>query len=202
MNASDRRALYKSETRAQILAAAREIFIHEGYESFSIRELAKRIEYSPAAIYKHFKSKREIFDCLAEESFAALMESSSSVKTIAGEPGRPLEARHVGLCELRVAKPGSLSVRISIATAGSCARAAGACHLCRAAGQNPELHRCGTVSQRRRRPDGAGALGRGSWNNVATDSEAGVPMGGSTETDFTRHRRRGGKPDGLSELAT
>jgi AcrR family transcriptional regulator len=85
MNTSDRRAHYKSETRAQILAAAREIFVHEGYESFSIRELAKRVEYSPAAIYKHFKSKREIFDCLAEESFAALMESSSSVKTIAGE---------------------------------------------------------------------------------------------------------------------
>ncbi len=85
MNAPARRARYKSEVRSQILDAARQIFVHESYESFSMRRLAERIEYSPAAIYKYFKSKSEIFDCLVEESFAALVESSSSLKTIAGE---------------------------------------------------------------------------------------------------------------------
>ena len=85
MNASARRAHYKSELRSQILAAAREIFVHESYESFSMRKLAERVEYSPAAIYKYFKSKSEIFDCLVDESFAALMESSSTVKDIPGE---------------------------------------------------------------------------------------------------------------------
>src|SRR5450432_3798482 len=79
------RKQYKTEVRAAILAAARQIFVHEGYASFSLRKLAAQIGYSPAAIYKHFKSKAEIFDCLAEESFAALTSTSASVKTIDGE---------------------------------------------------------------------------------------------------------------------
>jgi AcrR family transcriptional regulator len=71
--------------RTEILKAAREIFVHEGYETFSMRALAKRIGFSAAATYKHFKSKGEIFDCLAEESFAALMEASENVKSVATE---------------------------------------------------------------------------------------------------------------------
>jgi AcrR family transcriptional regulator len=85
MNRSPRRARYKSEVRTQILEAAREIFVHESYESFSMRRLAKRIDYSPAAIYKHFKNKSEIFDCLVDESFAALVASASIVKDITAE---------------------------------------------------------------------------------------------------------------------
>jgi len=81
MKPAERRAKYKAEVRAQILEAARQIFVHEGYESFSMRALAERIGYSPAAIYKHFKSKSEIFDGLADESFAALMGASESVKS-------------------------------------------------------------------------------------------------------------------------
>jgi AcrR family transcriptional regulator len=85
MTTSQRRAKYKAELQAQILEAAREIFVNQGYASFSMRALAQRVGYSPAATYKHFRSKAEIFDCLAEESFAALMAASESVPSIAGE---------------------------------------------------------------------------------------------------------------------
>jgi len=85
MNHQDRRARYKTTVRAEILEAAREIFVREGYEDFSMRALAERVGYSPAATYKHFKSKGEIFDCLADESFAALMAASESLKNIDGE---------------------------------------------------------------------------------------------------------------------
>jgi AcrR family transcriptional regulator len=85
MSTSERRAKYKAELQAQILEAAREIFVTQGYESFSMRALAQRVGYSPAATYKHFKNKAEIFDCLAEESFAALMAATESVRSIAGE---------------------------------------------------------------------------------------------------------------------
>jgi AcrR family transcriptional regulator len=71
--------------QAEILAAAREIFVREGYENFSMRALAEQIGYSTAATYKHFKSKAEIFERLADESFAALMAASESVKSITGE---------------------------------------------------------------------------------------------------------------------
>jgi AcrR family transcriptional regulator len=85
MEPTDRRAKYKMKVQAEILEAAREILVHESYESFSMRALAERIGYSTAATYKHFKSKGEIFDCLAEQSFAALMAASEGVESIEAE---------------------------------------------------------------------------------------------------------------------
>ncbi len=74
MNASARRDKYKKELRAEMLDAAREIFSRDGYEGFTMRKLAKSVEYSPANIYLYFKDKDEIFDCLVDESFADLLE--------------------------------------------------------------------------------------------------------------------------------
>lgn len=73
MNAKLRRQKHKEELRKAILDAAREIFVLEGYENFSMRKLAKKIEYSPGSIYLHFKNKEELFDKLVEESFARLL---------------------------------------------------------------------------------------------------------------------------------
>jgi AcrR family transcriptional regulator len=89
------REKFKREARGQVLKTARELFVHEGYASFSVRRLATQIGYSPSAIYKHFKDKNEIFDCLVEESFAALMEASSSVKDLPGED--PLDRLQRGM---------------------------------------------------------------------------------------------------------
>jgi AcrR family transcriptional regulator len=55
-----------------ILDAARELFVTEGYQTVSIRKIAERIEYSPAAIYGYFPSKDDIFFALAEEGFHLL----------------------------------------------------------------------------------------------------------------------------------
>jgi AcrR family transcriptional regulator len=57
-----------------ILDAARDLFVAEGYQSVSIRKIAERIEYSPAAIYSYFASKDDIFLALAEEGFHRLDE--------------------------------------------------------------------------------------------------------------------------------
>jgi AcrR family transcriptional regulator len=55
-----------------ILDAARELFVAEGYQNVSIRKIAEKIEYSPAAIYSYFASKDDIFLALAEEGFRLL----------------------------------------------------------------------------------------------------------------------------------
>jgi len=55
-----------------ILDAARDLFVLEGYQHVSIRKIAERIEYSPAAIYGYFPSKDDIFFALAEEGFRLL----------------------------------------------------------------------------------------------------------------------------------
>jgi AcrR family transcriptional regulator len=63
----DRDAVHRA-----ILDAARELFVSEGYNNVSIRKIAERIEYSPAAIYSYFPSKDDIFYALAEEGFRLL----------------------------------------------------------------------------------------------------------------------------------
>jgi AcrR family transcriptional regulator len=55
-----------------ILDAARELFVTHGYQEVSIRKIAEKIEYSPAAIYSYFPSKDDIFFALAEEGFRLL----------------------------------------------------------------------------------------------------------------------------------
>ena len=75
MSAISRRRKHKEELRSVILDAARDIFVREGYESFSMRKLAEKIEYSPGSVYLHFKNKEELFKCLVEESFARLLKT-------------------------------------------------------------------------------------------------------------------------------
>jgi AcrR family transcriptional regulator len=55
-----------------ILDAARALFVSEGYQHVSLRKIAEKIEYSPAAIYGYFASKDDIFLALAEEGFRTL----------------------------------------------------------------------------------------------------------------------------------
>ena len=73
--AATRREKYRAELKTDILAAAREIFVRDGYESFTIRKLAKRVGFSPGNIYLYFKDKNAIFDCLVDQSFAELVAS-------------------------------------------------------------------------------------------------------------------------------
>jgi AcrR family transcriptional regulator len=80
MNATSRRQRHKQELRRVILDTAREIFVSEGYESFSMRKLAKNIEYSPGSIYLHFKNKEELFETLVEESFDRLLQALHRIK--------------------------------------------------------------------------------------------------------------------------
>ena len=75
MSAISRRRKHKEELRRVILDAAREIFVRQGYEGFSMRKLAEKIEYSPGSVYLHFKNKEELFECLVEESFARLLKT-------------------------------------------------------------------------------------------------------------------------------
>jgi AcrR family transcriptional regulator len=55
--------------RRDILDAARETFVREGYDGVSMRGLAGRIGCSHANLYLHFKDKEALFDCLVDESF-------------------------------------------------------------------------------------------------------------------------------------
>ncbi len=72
MGIRERQDRERQAVRLAILDAARDLFVDEGYRNVSIRKIAERIEYSPAAIYSYFASKDDIFFALAEEGFRRL----------------------------------------------------------------------------------------------------------------------------------
>lgn len=72
MGIRERQDRERQAVTTAILDAARDLFVAEGYRNVSIRKIAERIEYSPAAIYSYFASKDDIFFSLAEEGFRLL----------------------------------------------------------------------------------------------------------------------------------
>jgi len=60
--------------RRQIVAAARKLIVKHGSEHVTVRRIAKEIGVSEGAIYRHFKSKREILSLLVDEIEGILME--------------------------------------------------------------------------------------------------------------------------------
>lgn len=82
MGIRERREREKLETRDKILDAARELFITEGYDGVSMREVADRIEYSPTAIYVHFADKEELFRELCHQDFRRLAQVFQSIATL------------------------------------------------------------------------------------------------------------------------
>ena len=82
MGTKERQDRERQAVTTSILSAARDLFIAEGYQSVSIRKIAERIEYSPAAIYSYFSSKDDIFLALAAEGFHLLDEKvQAAMKT-------------------------------------------------------------------------------------------------------------------------
>jgi len=81
MGTKERQDRERQAVAASIMDAAREIFVAEGYTNVSIRKIAERIEYSPAAIYSYFASKDDIFLALAEEGFHRLDAKVQSTLT-------------------------------------------------------------------------------------------------------------------------
>jgi AcrR family transcriptional regulator len=59
------------DTRRRILAIARELFASQGYTGTTIADIARSLGTTTAALYYHFKSKKDILDSLLAEPLAA-----------------------------------------------------------------------------------------------------------------------------------
>jgi AcrR family transcriptional regulator len=72
MGSRERRTRERVETRERILDAARRMFVRHGYEATTMRAIADKIEYTPTAIYHHFRNKDALLTELASSDFRAL----------------------------------------------------------------------------------------------------------------------------------
>lgn len=77
----ERREREKEALRQEILDAARELFVAEGYENVSMRKIADRIEYSPTTIYLYFKDKAQILEEICDETFAKMIAKLEEIST-------------------------------------------------------------------------------------------------------------------------
>src|SRR5690349_9985144 len=66
--------LPREERRAQLLAAAQEVFVANGYHGAAMDEIAETAKVSKPVLYQHFPSKRELYLALLDSHLAALTE--------------------------------------------------------------------------------------------------------------------------------
>lgn len=55
-------------TRDEILAAARQLFLAQGFTAATMRQIADAVGITPAAIYNHFPSKDDLFTSVMEDA--------------------------------------------------------------------------------------------------------------------------------------
>ncbi|OIN57681.1 TetR/AcrR family transcriptional regulator [Arsenicibacter rosenii] len=82
MGITERKEREKEEMRQRILDAAQKLFLENGYEKVSIRNIADAIEYSPATIYLYFKDKNELLYAVHQKGFGLMLQEFAPVSAI------------------------------------------------------------------------------------------------------------------------
>lgn len=80
--------------RDEILAAAKKLFLTEGFEHATIRKIAAAIGVTSGALYLYFPDKNAIIRALAEETFGALLARLEAARNT---PGGPLDRLRAGM---------------------------------------------------------------------------------------------------------
>ena len=72
----------RQQLRALIIDAARELFVSKGVEAVTMREIAKRIGYSPTSIYLYFADKEALLRAICDTDLLKLAATLKMVLTI------------------------------------------------------------------------------------------------------------------------
>jgi AcrR family transcriptional regulator len=67
--------LPRQARRRQLLGAAQEVFVSQGYHAAAMDEIAERAGISKPVLYQHFPSKLELYLALLDESVDALIDT-------------------------------------------------------------------------------------------------------------------------------
>lgn len=57
----------KETTKQRIVTEAVKLFAKNGYEAVTVEQIATAVGIKAPSLYKHYKSKREIFECIIEQ---------------------------------------------------------------------------------------------------------------------------------------
>jgi len=110
MGVKEKRQRYKEEFRRDILNAARDLFIDVGYEKFSMRRLAKKIDYSPTTIYHYFKNKDDLLFAICEEVAEQFLSRLRYIRSVQNKPYEALRQSMLYLIEFAFDNPNQYKV--------------------------------------------------------------------------------------------
>jgi AcrR family transcriptional regulator len=82
MGTSERKERQRATLQQQILNAAREITIRDGFAALTMRKIADAIEYAPGTIYLYFENRDQIAIQLCRQGYQELLECLQPTATI------------------------------------------------------------------------------------------------------------------------
>jgi AcrR family transcriptional regulator len=97
----ERRDRERSEMRAAMLTAVREIAASEGWQTVSIRKIAERVEYSPTLLYQYFESKDAVVHEIRKQGYEELL--ARMVRSVKNEVDPRLQLRRLALANVEAA---------------------------------------------------------------------------------------------------
>ncbi|MEW9675170.1 TetR/AcrR family transcriptional regulator [Lentibacillus sp. L22] len=100
-----RKAVDQELTREVILETARDLFVAQGYQHVTMRQIAKALGYSHGALYYHFKNKAELFYKLVEKDFGLLNEKLDEILKEDTDAGSKMKKILLGYIEFGVKHP-------------------------------------------------------------------------------------------------
>lgn len=105
--AGHRRRYHHGNLVEALVAAAIEIIEERGVEQVSVREAAKRAGVSPAAPFRHFRSKTALMTAVAEQAMGRLSEAVAEARASVddGNPMAVFEAIGQGYLQWAIANP-------------------------------------------------------------------------------------------------
>lgn len=105
-----RRTAGSERKRELILAAARQIFAEEGLDGASLRAIAVRAGYTPAALYFHFDSKEAMYAEVLHQSLLSLGDEVARAVSGTASPRQRLKAAAMAFFRFYAENPRDLDL--------------------------------------------------------------------------------------------
>lgn len=96
--------LKRLQLRNIIIDAARELFVTDGVEAVTMRQIANGIGYSATSIYSHFSDKESLLRAICDTDFLALASSQQAILNIT-DPVERMMALGAGYAEFALTHP-------------------------------------------------------------------------------------------------
>ncbi len=113
MGVAERREKEKLALQSQILAAARQLFLHKGIEHTTMRNIAQAVDYSVGTVYLYFKDKNAIFHALHAQGFTELARTMHELPLL-NSPLKRLEGLGKAYIDFAIANPDMYTLMFSL----------------------------------------------------------------------------------------